>query len=63
MNGRVDRIATWNETYMAWLLTLILLCVAVLTIGRIRMARRDDSAPLGSMSRSWLAEERASHSR
>ena len=48
---------------MTWLLALILLCAVVLIVGRLRNARRDDSAPLGSMSRSWLAEERASHSR
>jgi hypothetical protein len=52
-----------NTQHMAWLLALILLCVAVLIIGRIRTAHRVDSAPLGSMSRAWLAEERASHSR
>jgi hypothetical protein len=47
---------------MLFIVSAVIVLVAVVTIGRVRLADGVNSAPLGWMSRQWLAEYRASHS-
>jgi hypothetical protein len=47
---------------MLFIVIAVIVLVAVATIGRMRLPDGVNAAPLGWMSRQWLAEYRASHS-
>jgi len=51
-----------RENHMLFIVSAVVVLIAVATIGRMRLPDGVSAAPLGWMSRQWLAEYRASHS-
>jgi hypothetical protein len=47
---------------MLFILTIVIVLIAVVIIPRMRLPHSGNSANLGRMSERWLAEHRASHS-
>jgi hypothetical protein len=47
---------------MLFILTIVIVLIAVVIIPRMRLPHSGNSANLGWMSERWLAEHRASHS-
>jgi hypothetical protein len=59
---QLEKGPVYGENPMLFIVGLVIVAVAVVTIPRARVPGRVNAAPLGWMSEQWLAEHRASHS-